>query len=148
MRQLCRRLGDADLIIGKESPGRRLPLPVRGAQHVIRLRPDAQLSHVWRPAPQRPSKRQAIVEAFFDELERDNIVEPVPPGTPSEVQLLPLLVPKYDSDGNVTGERVTIDARQLNAVTDARRHDIPRIPSVLAAASLGARRSVLDLSSF
>ena len=148
IRGLCRALDKAELVIGKESPGRRLPLAVVGAQHDIRLRANAKLSNVWRPAPPRPAKRQAVVDAFFDELEHAGFVKTLPPGTQSDVQLLPLLVPKYDPAGNVSGERVTIDARQLNDETDARRHDIPLIPATLVAASRGARRSVADLSNF
>jgi hypothetical protein len=113
----------------------------------LRFRADANLDIVngrWRPL--QPQANEAL-RAQLAVWRKAGVLVPVEQGD-ARVVSLPLVVPKFDSDGNRTGWRVAIDLRPLNAQLEPDRLAAqPRIVLVREAARKAAAITMIDCAS-
>ena len=143
----CKRLDAAKLIIGANSPGHKYPHATDAVEHHLQLRPDAKTNEIFTRFRFKDPRQIATIEHYFDGLIQEGICYELPPGERAETQLTPLLVDKKDEQGNVTGQRVVVNAVAFNNVNVPERYEMDKVSNVLAFASQGHFISKIDLSN-
>jgi hypothetical protein len=143
VRRDLKRLEAAELLIGTNSPSKRdFPLPIKGFEHTIKLRPGAKISDVYAPWRPRSAEQQQALDERVATLVRDGIVRYTTDTGYS--QLVPFMVPKHDADGNIVGWRMVLDGRPLCDLIEYTRHDSPSVTQMTQFASLADRVSIWD----
>lgn len=126
--------------------GAPVPPRMRHWYHRILLRPDADLSKVRAGRRPMPPEATAEIDRMIEAFEQLGSLR----RSRSTVSSHAMVVPKKDASGNVTGARITIDLRSLNAQTLMDQYPGPT-PDELAS-KLGdinsERRSVMDIKGF
>jgi hypothetical protein len=142
----AQRLDSKGLLIGTNAPGPQLPQAIRGDEHKLELKPGTDASQIFGPWHHLPPDKYAALQDKIQSLLAAGIVERM--YGPGATQIVPLVIPRRDSDGKITGYRVVVDARPANAVIQPQRFDTPSIRVITQFMSEARVMSKVDLKDF
>jgi len=108
----------------------RVPPLLHGVVHRIVLREGADLASANMGTRRFDPEKTAAIAKMVAELDAKGRTVDVE----SPVSAAPVVVPKRDEDGQVTGWRVCVDFRALNAISVADGYPMPTVAEVLSVA--------------